>query len=283
MIEPLYQTKATGDVLLQLAGALGGEIEKALPWNNFKEVLLYGIKGVFEAKRGDTFGLQFDQAWTRVLEKGGWWAPSYKTFEEFWKLLQEKGGWWDPIYDFQEWDRIFQTPSKKFEFYAQGLKRIYPASSKNLKDSSFFSLIGRKRRRQTMEKSILSAFIYLRRWPSQAAGMLISPGYRPLLENTYLRDGDPGRRSIHRQQSDWEFRMKTGYGWSHQRGFPFGDSTHTQSSSEIPSRSAVSGLISAQVSHLSNRYSPTIAWSQGWLAFLLPVKAIVLKIWRRKG
>lgn len=137
VIEPLHQTKATGDVLLQLAKALGGEIEKALPWNNFKEVLLYGIKGVFEAKRGDTFGLQFDQAWTRVLEKGGWWAPSYKTFEEFWKLLQEKGGWWDPIYDFQEWDRIFQTPSKKFEFYAQGLKRIYPASSKDLKDSSF--------------------------------------------------------------------------------------------------------------------------------------------------
>ena len=138
VIPPLYQTKATGDVVLQLARSLGGEIQKAFPWNDFKEVLLYGIKGIFEAKRGDTFGLQFDQAWTRLLEKGGWWSPSYKTFEEFWKQLQEKGGWWDPIYDFKEWDRIFQTPSKKFEFFSQTMGQI-PSSppSGDLKDSAF--------------------------------------------------------------------------------------------------------------------------------------------------
>ena len=83
--------------------------------------MLYGIRGVFDARRGDTFGLQFEQAWTRLLERGGWWSPSYKTFEEFWNQLQEKGGWWDPIYDFKEWDRVFKTPSKKFEFHAQVL------------------------------------------------------------------------------------------------------------------------------------------------------------------
>ena len=130
VIEPLYQTKSTGDVLLHITKSLGGELRKALPWNDFKEILIYGLKGIFEAKRGDIFGLQFDEAWTRLLQKGGWWAPSYKTFEEFWKSLQEKGGWWDPIYDFGEWDRIFKTPSKKFQFYAQGLK------GRDLKNSS---------------------------------------------------------------------------------------------------------------------------------------------------
>jgi anaerobic selenocysteine-containing dehydrogenase len=138
VVAPLHQTRATGDILLQMAKSLGGEIQNAFPWNDFKEVLLYGIKGVFDAKRGDTFGHQFDQAWTRLLEKGGWWAPSYKDFAGFWEQLQEKGGWWDPIYDFKEWDRIFQTPSKKFEFYAQRLKQIRPSSvSKELKDQSF--------------------------------------------------------------------------------------------------------------------------------------------------
>ncbi len=136
--EPLYQTKATGDTLLQIAKSLGGEVQKAFPWSDFKEVLLYGIKGVFDAKRGDTFGLQFDQVWTRLLEKGGWWAPSYKTFEEFWKQLQEKGGWWDPIYDFKEWDRIFKTPSKKFEFYAQTLKQIDPGLASRESEDFFF-------------------------------------------------------------------------------------------------------------------------------------------------
>jgi anaerobic selenocysteine-containing dehydrogenase len=124
VIGPLHQTQATGDVLLTMAKSLGGEFQSALPWNNFKEVMFYSLKGVFEAKRGDVFGLQFDEAWTRLLQRGGWWAPSYKTFEEFCKLIQERGGWWDPLYDFEEWERIFQTPSKKFEFYAQGLKRI---------------------------------------------------------------------------------------------------------------------------------------------------------------
>ena len=139
VIEPLFQTKATGDVLLHLAKSLGGEVQKAFPWKDFKEVLLHGIKGIFDAKRGDTFGLQFEQAWTRLLERGGWAAPSYGTFEEFWKQLQEKGGWWDPIYDFKEWDRVFRTPTKKFEFYAQALRQIHPTfTSNDLKDLSFF-------------------------------------------------------------------------------------------------------------------------------------------------
>ncbi len=100
--------------------------------------MLYGIHGVFDAKRGDTFGLQFEQSWTRLLERGGWWAPSYKTFEEFWTQLQEKGGWWDPVYDFKEWDRVFRTPSRKFEFYARTLEQTTPDNvSKEMKDASF--------------------------------------------------------------------------------------------------------------------------------------------------
>ncbi len=138
VVGPLYQTKPTGDVLLQISKSLGGEIQKAFPWNDFKEVLLYGIKGVFEAKRGDTFGLEFEQAWTRLLERGGWAAPSYKTFEEFWKQLQEKGGWWDPVYDFKGWDRAFRTPSKKFEFYAQTVEQSVPSTRAMEQIDAFF-------------------------------------------------------------------------------------------------------------------------------------------------
>jgi len=139
VIDPLYQTKSTGDLLLLLAKSLGGEVRKAFPWNDFKEVLLYGIKGVFEANRGDAFGLPFEQAWTRLLERGGWAAPSYTTFDDFWKQLQEKSGWWDPIYDFREWERIFKTPSKKFTFYAEILKQGARSSPSNdLKDLSLF-------------------------------------------------------------------------------------------------------------------------------------------------
>ncbi len=134
VVKPLYQTKSTGDVIISLAKSLGDEIKKAFPWNDFLDLMNYSLKGVFEAKRGDVFGHQFDESWTRLLQKSGWWSPSYKDFDEFLRLLKERGGWWDPIYDFGEWDRIFQTPSKKFEFYASGLKRL--KSLKDLNDSS---------------------------------------------------------------------------------------------------------------------------------------------------
>jgi anaerobic selenocysteine-containing dehydrogenase len=137
VLHPLYRTKATGDFLLALARSLGGEIQKAFPWNDFKEVMSYSLKGVFEAKRGDTFGLRFDEAWTRLLQRGGWSVPSYNTFEEFWKSLLEKGGWWDPVYDFGERDRIFRTPSRKFEFYSQEWKKAHPSSSGESMDNAF--------------------------------------------------------------------------------------------------------------------------------------------------
>lgn len=136
VISPLYRTKATGDFLLALAHSLGGQIQKAFPWNDFREMMVYSLKGVFEARRGDTFGLQFDEAWTRLLQRGGWSVPSYKDFEEFQKLLLKKGGWWDPVYDFGEGDRIFRTPSGKFEFYSQGWKKTLSSSPGDTKDSS---------------------------------------------------------------------------------------------------------------------------------------------------
>ncbi len=136
VVTPLYQTMATGDFLLALAKSLGGEIQKAFPWNDFHEVLNYSLRGVFEAKRGDVFGLHFDETWVRLLQRGGWWAPSYKTYEEFWQLLLEKGGWWDPLYDFGERDRIYKTPSRRFEFYSN-LWKGFHRSSKEVGDVHF--------------------------------------------------------------------------------------------------------------------------------------------------
>ena len=135
-VEPIHDTRATGDILISLAKSLGGDFQKAFPWGDFKELMIYGVRGIFETKRGDTFGLQFDAAWTRLLQRGGWSAPSYSSFEEFWEKLQEKGGWWDPLYDFGERDRVFQTPSGKFEFVTRSVAS--PPPSVGSESSSLF-------------------------------------------------------------------------------------------------------------------------------------------------
>ena len=98
--------------------------------------MTFALKAVFNSGRGDLFGVPFEEIWTRVLEKRGWKAPSYKNFEEFNKGFKEKGGWWDPVYKSGEWDRVFKTPSKKFEFYSQILKNRL--KNQHIKEDKYF-------------------------------------------------------------------------------------------------------------------------------------------------
>jgi anaerobic selenocysteine-containing dehydrogenase len=134
VIEPLYDTTHTGDVIIKIAKEMGGQMASSFPWKDFKELLLLSVKGIFEAKRGNIFGPPFEEAWTKLLQKGGWWAPTYQSFEQFWNQMLEKGGWWDPIYYFGEWENTFNTPSRKFEFYSQTLAALRSRSTVKGKD-----------------------------------------------------------------------------------------------------------------------------------------------------
>jgi anaerobic selenocysteine-containing dehydrogenase len=113
--KPLYDTRNTGDVIIQMARSLGGAVAKSFPWKDFQDALKDAIKGIHMAKRG---------------------SIRAKDFDEFWKALIEKGGWWDSVYPFGEWKRRFNTPSGKFEFYSlrmeQGLRDASKKSSKGL-------------------------------------------------------------------------------------------------------------------------------------------------------
>lgn len=131
VIKPLYQTKSTGEVILELARRSGEKISTVFPWKDYKEALDFSLRGVYQSGRGDLFGEPFEEIWTRVLEKRGWKAPAYRSFEEFLQGLRDKGGWWDPLYKFGDWERVLKTPSRKFEFYSQILKnKLKEESSK---------------------------------------------------------------------------------------------------------------------------------------------------------
>jgi anaerobic selenocysteine-containing dehydrogenase len=113
--KPLYDTRNTGDVIIQMARSLGGAVAKSFPWKDFQEALKDAVRGVFASKRG---------------------SIQTNDFEEFWKTLIDRGGWWDPPYHFGEWRKRFETPSGKFEFYSlameQGLGDASKKSSKGL-------------------------------------------------------------------------------------------------------------------------------------------------------
>jgi menaquinone reductase, molybdopterin-binding-like subunit len=79
VVEPLYNTRHTGDVIIQLAKALGDNIGAAFPWNDYASCL-------------------------------------EETLGEKWDALVEEGYWVDNEFSGTDWADAFETNSAKFEF-----------------------------------------------------------------------------------------------------------------------------------------------------------------------
>ena len=70
VVSPLYNTRATGDIILNLAKHIG--LSNAIPWNNMEECIKDGWRQIY--KRGDS-QIQaegFDSFWRSVLKAGVW-------------------------------------------------------------------------------------------------------------------------------------------------------------------------------------------------------------------
>ncbi len=123
VVAPRHNTRNTGDVIIELAKGMGSLAAKAFPWKDSQAAVSATMENLYGLGKGDLFAPELDEALLRELVRRGWSAPGFKDFEEFWTVMQEKGGWWDPAYSYEEWPRVFQTPSRKFEFYSQILKQ----------------------------------------------------------------------------------------------------------------------------------------------------------------
>lgn len=66
VVEPLYDTRPFGDVLLALGQALGGPSAQALPEGSYREVLRKRIAGILALEDGESF----ERAWNKVLQQG---------------------------------------------------------------------------------------------------------------------------------------------------------------------------------------------------------------------
>ena len=121
IVEPRHQTRHTGDAIIQLAQALGGAVAEAFPWKDFQGLLRAAFQGVAEARRGLIMTSPFEEARERRQAEAGFWIPTYKTFDEFWSQMAERGGWWDPASPPRDPAQAFRTKSGKYEFFCLGL------------------------------------------------------------------------------------------------------------------------------------------------------------------
>lgn len=73
VVKPLYDTRDTGDVVLQLAKQLGGTMASAMPWTTFEEYLKVGYERLYpQLRTADQH--DFAAFWEAVLTKGGVWG-----------------------------------------------------------------------------------------------------------------------------------------------------------------------------------------------------------------
>jgi anaerobic selenocysteine-containing dehydrogenase len=121
VVSPIHDTRNTGDILLELIRELRGSAGGGITFEDMKDLLRYRAKGLYEAQRGMIIDDPFERMHTGNLETRGWWTRSRMTFDDFWNRLVERGGWCDPFIDWDNWDAVCRTRSKKVHFFIQDL------------------------------------------------------------------------------------------------------------------------------------------------------------------
>ena len=116
-VEPVYDTKNTGDVIIRLAKRIGGTVAASLPYRNFEAILRARAKGLFDSEDGR---VSYDVSappwkWRKDKRK---LRPDYKSFNEMWKNLKSGGVWHRPVHNHKRWEGLFKTPTGRFEFFS---------------------------------------------------------------------------------------------------------------------------------------------------------------------
>ena len=123
VIEPLFETRNPGDVLLQLARAGGGSVAAALPWTTYLDYLKQRLEGLVISGQGSVVTGSFEESWVHFLEERGWRFLEHGSLENFWAALERESAWWNPVAARGDWARLFPTPSGRFEFFSQSLEQ----------------------------------------------------------------------------------------------------------------------------------------------------------------
>lgn len=124
VINPLYNTKNTADVLLELSVLIGESVAKALPFDAYEKEIRFSVEKLYSSGEGAIVTEGVKNSWLEFLQQRGWQIGRYNSFDEFWKLITENGGWWNPIRKKKKIETLLNTPSGKFEFYSKTFERV---------------------------------------------------------------------------------------------------------------------------------------------------------------
>ncbi len=72
VIDPVHNTKATGDVVIEVAKALGGDVARAFKWENFFGALSDRLVGLHTSRRGTIVARSPSDFLRKIFEQGVW-------------------------------------------------------------------------------------------------------------------------------------------------------------------------------------------------------------------
>ena len=123
VVEPLFDSRHAGDLLLDLAGRVGDPVAAAFPWATYAEYLQSRLAGLVASGQGTVFTGSFEESWVQFLEERGWRFLEHDEVGSFWEDLVRESGWWNPIQSRGDWSRIFPHDSGRYEFFSRAVER----------------------------------------------------------------------------------------------------------------------------------------------------------------
>lgn len=123
MVPPRHDTRATGDVLIDLAARVGGPVSGSLPKRTMAELVEARGRALVEVERGSPFVPAFRQAELAELEARGWWIPHGLDADAFWKRVSEAGGWFDPFIEEAAPHELSELPDGKLALLSPEVRR----------------------------------------------------------------------------------------------------------------------------------------------------------------
>jgi anaerobic selenocysteine-containing dehydrogenase len=122
VLSPKFETRHPGDVLIQLAKAVGGSVGASFPWEDYETALKERVKGLAAAGSGQVADEPGGGPWKGGL--GRQLTPNYDSFDELWEKLAEHSCWFDTSEAMPSRNSAFTTPSKRFEFDCQKMREL---------------------------------------------------------------------------------------------------------------------------------------------------------------
>ncbi len=117
-----FDTKPAGDILINLAQAVGDAVGEAILFESLPDAVAMSAAGLFESGRGKVAVIEEEgeipgEEFGEEIE-----ALEFGDDIEFLDALVAGLFWYDPSFEFGEMAGAFQTPSAKFEFVSQTIQ-----------------------------------------------------------------------------------------------------------------------------------------------------------------